>query len=101
VDFITFPPSIQKKLPKYPVPIVRIGRLAVDNSMQGKGVGASLLKDALQRCVMVSKEVGIFAVVVEAKHEKAKRFYLKYGFSEFNDEPLNLFLPIKTIRDLM
>ncbi|RKZ57387.1 MAG: hypothetical protein DRR08_19090 [Candidatus Parabeggiatoa sp. nov. 2] len=59
MDFTTFPPSIQKKLPKYPVPIVRIGRLAVDNSMQGKGVGASLLKDALYRCVKLSKEVDL------------------------------------------
>jgi GNAT superfamily N-acetyltransferase len=101
VDFNTFPPRFQKKLPKYSVPVVRIGRLAVDKFMQGKGVGASLLKDALQRCVMLSKEVGIFAVVVDAKHDKAKAFYLKYGFSEFNDEPLNLFLPVKTIMALM
>ncbi len=99
VKFSTFPPSIQKKLPKYPVPIIRIGRLAVDNSMQGKGVGASLLKDALQRCLMLSEDVGIFAVVVEAKHKKAKAFYLKYGFREFNDEMLKLFLSIKTIKE--
>jgi predicted GNAT family N-acyltransferase len=72
-----FSPCIQKKLPKYTVSVIRIGRLAVDNFMQGKGVGAGLLKDALQRCMKLSKEVGIFAVVVVALHDKAKAFYFK------------------------
>jgi len=101
VNFHKFPPPIQKKLPKYPVPVIRIGRLAVDKTMQRRGVGDSLLMDALYRSLKFSKEVGIFAVIVDAKHDKAKAFYLKYGFSEFNDEPLRLFLPVKTIMDLM
>ena len=101
IHFQNFPPSIQKKLPKYPVPVMRYGRLAVDKTMQGRRVGESLLMDALYRSLKFSKEVGLFAVVVDAKHNKAKAFYLKYGFSEFNDEPLSLFLPVKTIRDLM
>ena len=83
------------------MPVIRIGRLAVDQTMQGKGVGDSLLMDALYRSLKFSKEVGIFAVVVDAKHDKAKAFYLKYGFSEFHDEPLELFLPVKTILDLL
>jgi len=101
INFHTFPLTLQKKLPKYPIPVVRIGRLAVDAHGQGKGVGASLLKDALQRCLILSEEIGIFAVVVETKHEKAKSFYLKYGFQEFNDEQLKLFLPIKTIMEVL
>lgn len=100
IDFQTFPFSTQKKLPKYPVPVILIGRLAVDKTMQGKGIGNSLLMDALYRSVKLSKEIGIFAVVVKAKHDKAKAFYLKYGFCELLDAPLHLFLPVKTILEL-
>jgi predicted GNAT family N-acyltransferase len=101
IDFQRFPFSIQKKLPKYPIPIILIGRLAVDKTMQGKGIGDSLLMDTLSRSVKLSKEVGIFAVVVEAKHDKDKAFYLKYGFCELLDAPFKLFLPVKTIMELM
>ena len=65
------------KLPNYPIPIARIGRLAVDKSVQGQGLGEELLKNALHRCVTLSKEIGLYGVVVDAKHEKAKAFYLK------------------------
>lgn len=97
ISFNNLPVKLQKKLPKYPVPIARIGRLATDKSSQGLGLGEYLLMDALQRCTSLSKEIGIIGVVVDAKHEKAKAFYLRYGFFELTDTPLTLFIPVQDV----
>ena len=77
----SLPPQL--KLPRYPAPMLRIGRLAVDIRHQGKGIGQDLLAFALRLTVEFSQRVGIYAVVVDAKHNKAKAkaaFYLKLGF---------------------
>lgn len=100
LTFDNMPSRIQKKLPKYPIPVVRVGRLAVDKQAQRSGLGEYLLMDALRRCVMVTNEIGIVGVVVDAKHEKAKSFYLKYGFCELMNAPLTLFLPIQDILEI-
>ncbi|EDN67804.1 GCN5-related N-acetyltransferase [Beggiatoa sp. PS] len=97
IDVESLPLDIRKKLPRYPIPMARLTRLAVDKSMQGQKLGEFLLIDSLQRCVKLAKEMGIFGVLVDAKHEKAKHFYQKYGFREIINQPLTLFLPIKTI----
>jgi GNAT superfamily N-acetyltransferase len=97
IDVDILPSDIRKKLPRYPTPMARLSRLAVDKSMQGKGLGEFLLTDSLQRCVTIAKEMGLFSVLVDAKHEKAKAFYQRYGFRELVNHPLTLFLPIKTI----
>ena len=89
-----------KNLPRYPVPIVRIGRLAIDNSAKGQRLGEELLMDALIRCTRVHENVPVFAVVVDALSENAKAFYIKYGFIPFNDKPFSLFLPIETVLQL-
>jgi len=101
VGFETLPQELYKNLPKYPIPIVRLSRLAVDKTVQGKGLGEGLLMDAFQRCVNFSKEIGIFGLIVDAKHEKAKKFYLQYGFHELTNQPLTLFIPTKTIKAMM
>lgn len=91
-------PEIQRKgLPRYPIPAMLIGQLAVDRSMQGRGLGAELLVDAFQRAIRLSAEVGIFAVRVDAVNEQAKKFYLKYGFIAFQDQPFSLFLPLTVV----
>lgn len=87
----------QLKLPRYPAPILRIGRLAVDSRNQGKGVGQDLLAYALRLAVEFSQRVGLYAVVVDAKHEKAKVFYEKLGFIACVDNSLCLYLPIATL----
>jgi predicted N-acetyltransferase YhbS len=87
----------QAKLPRYPAPILRIGRLAVDVNQQGKGVGQDLLAFALRLAVEFSQRVGLYAVVVDAKHEKAKAFYVKLGFIACVDNPLCLYLPVATL----
>lgn len=92
------PEEIRKKLPRYPVPAFRIGRLAVDKQYQGFGLGRRVLKYALLRAAEISEEVGIYAVVVDAIDDRAKAFYEKYGFIAFEENPLTLFLPIATIR---
>jgi GNAT superfamily N-acetyltransferase len=65
--------------------------------MQGKGLGEQLLRSALWHCVNLSKEIGLFSVIVDAKHEKAKAFYLKYGFRELMGQSLSLYLPVSSI----
>jgi GNAT superfamily N-acetyltransferase len=101
LDVETLPQEFRRKLPRYPVPMARLSRLAVDNSMQGKGLGQFLLMDSLQRCANLAEQMGIFGVLVDAKHDKAKSFYQKYGFRELVRQPLTLFLPIKTINVIL
>lgn len=73
-------PEIGKKLPRYPVvPAALLGRLAVDRHYQGQGLGGVLLADALTRTAR--PELGVFAMVVDAKDETAQRFYEHYGFT--------------------
>lgn len=80
-----------------PVPLILLGRLAVDLNHQGKGIGAGLLKDALQRVAQISKVVGSRAVIVHAIDQNAMAFYIKYGFNEFPYGSQTMFLPIETI----
>ncbi|MFA6013535.1 MAG: GNAT family N-acetyltransferase [Gallionellaceae bacterium] len=87
----------QAKLPRYPAPILRVGRLAVDVRYQGQGVGQDLLAFALRLAVEFSQRVGLYAVVVDAKHEKAKVFYMKLGFIACVDNQLCLYLPVATL----
>ncbi len=85
------------KLPRYPVPVLRIGRLAVDVRYQGRGVGQDLLGFALILAREWSQHVGLYGVAVEAKHAKARAFYLKLGFLSGLDDPLHLILPLATL----
>lgn len=100
VDFAHVPEKMRKKLPRYPVPVALLGKLAVDRRTQGRGLGTFLLMDALYRVIAVAEEMAVFAVVVNAIDESAKAFYLTYGFQPFQDEPLHLFLPLSTIKKL-
>lgn len=98
-DRASLPPAVSKKLPKYPVPVVVLGRLAVDESLKGKGLGKLLLSDALRRCLVVADSVGVFAVVVHAIDQSAADFYAKAAdFIPLQDTPLKLYLPMATIR---
>jgi GNAT superfamily N-acetyltransferase len=94
------PAAEAKGLPRLDVPVVLIGRLAVDRSVQGQGLGALLLVDALRRSVQISDQVGIRAVEVDALDDAARNFYLKFGFRSLLDDPRHLFLPMHEIRKL-
>jgi GNAT superfamily N-acetyltransferase len=89
-----------KGLPRIDVPVVLLGRSAVDKSVHGQGLGSLLLVDALRRAEHLSKQIGIRAVEVDAVDETARRFYLKFGFTPLEDDPNHLFLPIHVIRKL-
>lgn len=94
------PESLKKTLPKYPdIPAIRLGRLAVDRTMQGKGLGAELLADAVFRAVA---NVAAWSVmVVDAKDEAAVRFYEKFGFSRLPDDRRRLYVMRKPLEDFI
>jgi GNAT superfamily N-acetyltransferase len=100
VVYDVLPAGEAKGLPRLDVPVVLIGRLAVDQSVQGQGLGALLLVDALRRSLQISEQVGIRAVEVDALDEAARNFYLKFGFRSLLDDPRHLFLPMHEIRKL-
>lgn len=92
--------TVPEKLPRYPIPVAHLGRLAVDKQAKGQGVGAFLLIDALRRIAQVADQMGIYAVEVYALNESARQFYLKYGFTPLKDDPLHLYISMKKIRKL-
>ncbi len=93
VALSAFRPEIVKKLPRYPVvPAVLLGRLAVARHHQGQGLGGVLLADSLKRTSRA--ELGVFAMVVDAKDGAAQRFYEHYGFTLLPGEARRLCLPI-------
>lgn len=88
--------SLARKLPRYPMPVALIGRLAVDDRVRGRGYGETLLIDALEKVVEASDWVACLGIIVDAKDERAERFYLRYDFRpiESSEWPHRLFLPI-------
>lgn len=97
VNFASLP---VQNLPRYPIPTVHIGKLAIDRSAQRQGLGSALLFDALKRAASVADEIGIFAVEVIALDEQAKQFYIKHNFIEMLDSPMHLYLSMKLIRKM-
>ena len=94
------PEKHRRRLPRYPVPVALLGRLAVDKSQQGQGLGAILIADALQRIALASQVMAVYAVVVDALNESAAEFYRQFGFSPLPSQPLKLFLPMDTFTQL-
>lgn len=93
--------TVPENLPRYPVPVVHLGRLAVDKSAHGQRLGQALLADALKRAESIADHLGIYAVEVYALNENARQFYLKFGFIELQDDRSHLYLSIKKIRKLL
>ncbi len=94
------PRELAKRLPHYPVPAAVIGRLAIDRRSQGRGLGETLLLDAIRRVVRASDAIGVYAIVVDALHDRAGAFYERYGFKPFPTAPRRLFLPLQTFEKL-
>ncbi|MER2555488.1 MAG: GNAT family N-acetyltransferase [Thauera sp.] len=89
------PADVAKKLPRYPtVPAVRMGRLAVDQAFGGQGLGSALLADGLDWATR--SEIAAYALMVDAKDDRAAAFYDHHGFIALPDSPLTLFLPLAT-----
>ncbi len=100
VERMTSPKSIARNMPE-PIPVMVLGRLAIDARMQGQRLGSALLKNALLRTLSVAKNVGIRAILVHAISENAKRFYVGYGFQVSPIDPMTLILPIRHIEGLL
>ena len=95
IPLTDLPPELTKRLPRYPtVPAVRIGRLAIDQDFQGRGLGGALLADAAKRTLEAPPAA--FALVVDAKNDRAAAFYRHHGFIPFARRPRTLFLPMAT-----
>jgi GNAT superfamily N-acetyltransferase len=94
----SLPANQAKKLPRHAVPVVLLARLAVDQRVQGRGLGGFLFRDAMTRSLDLSEKLGIHAVVVDALDAQAKTFYKRFGFMQLMDDEMRLFLPLSTIR---
>ena len=97
VERAAAPGRIRRNAPDT-IPVSVIGRLAVSREYGGKGLGADILSDALRRIAVASQSIGIGAVLVHAKDDEAKRFYMKCAeFIEYPEDSRTLFLPIETV----
>ena len=101
VLFEHLPTAASRKLPKHPVPVILLARLAVDQSAQGQRLGEGMLLDALQRSLNLSVNLGAYAVEVHALDDSAVAFYVKYGFSPLLDNPKHMYLPLATIEKVL
>ena len=94
------PPDDARRLPRYPtMPAVRIGRLAVDQRYQGRGLGKALLADATMKAMTAAP--ASFALLVDAKDEQAVNFYKHHGFRQLGSLPRVLFLPLATAEKVL
>jgi GNAT superfamily N-acetyltransferase len=92
------PERVSKGMPRHPLPVVVLARLAVDGSVQGEGIGGFLLGDAMLRTVAAAEEVGIRALLVHAQDDRARSFYLHHGFEPAPTDDLHLMILVKDIR---
>lgn len=90
------------KLPRGSIGVVLLGRLAVDKNAQGQGLGRRMLLRAIRQTELASREIGIYALVLDAIDDEARSWYLSlnFGFEALVDDPNRLFLPINIIRQL-
>jgi GNAT superfamily N-acetyltransferase len=96
----TAPKTLQRNMPD-PLPVLLLGRLAIDRRYHNRGIGSALLRDAMLRAVSVGGNAGVFAVLVHALSEQAKRFYLSRGFVESPLQPLTLLMTLATVRSVL
>jgi len=91
------PLSLARKYPSK-APGAKLARLAVDRQHQGKGYGQLMMIDAMHKIVLVAENIGIIGFFVDAKHYAARSYYAQFGFISFREHPLEMFLPLATLR---
>jgi GNAT superfamily N-acetyltransferase len=99
IEFARVPADLTRKLGRYDVPVFRLGRLAVDRSVQGRGLGGELLLAAGERALAVATEVGGVALAIDAKDDDAARWYQRFGALPLLDDPRKLVLPLAVVAD--
>jgi GNAT superfamily N-acetyltransferase len=101
VSFDDAPERLKKGLARHPVPLMLIARLAVSLKLQGKGAGAGLLKNAMQRTTQAAEIGGIRALAAHAKNDRVRAFYEHFGFIPSPTDPLHLFILTKDIQRIL
>jgi len=96
IERVQVPSKLARNMPD-PIPVIVLGRLAIDIHFQKQKLGQSLLKDALFRALNVSEQIGVSAIIVHAINQEAKCFYLSYGFETSPFDDMTLFMSIKTL----
>ena len=92
------PGNAARLLPRHPIPMILLARLAVDQAAQKQGLGHALIVDALKRSLDLAAVLSVYAIEVDAIDQQAERSYRKHGFIPLRDHPLHLYLPITTIQ---
>ena len=92
--------KVRRNMPD-PIPVMVLGRLAVDAHWQSKHIGIGILKDAIQRTLIVAEQAGIRALLVHALSNEARRFYQRWGFMESPTNDMTLMLPLDEARKSM
>lgn len=101
LEYTRTPALAKKGLGRYDVPVFRLGRLAVDQTVQGRGLGGALLLRAADRCIRVARDVGGVALLIDAKNDRAATWYQTYGALHLDDAPLSLVLPLSVAADAL
>jgi GNAT superfamily N-acetyltransferase len=100
INHETTPKPMRRNMPD-PLPVLLLGRLAIDRRYHNQGLGRALLRDAMLRAVHVAGDTGVFAIMVHALSEQAKRFYLSRGFVESPLQPMTLIMTLATVRSIL
>lgn len=98
IAFDQAPLELVRRSPRYPIPAIRLARLAVDASCHGQGIGSDALFDAYARVLKLADDIGVRVLEIDAIDEQARSFYLRYGASPFPDSPLHLFVTLAHLR---
>jgi GNAT superfamily N-acetyltransferase len=101
IDVGQLPADVAKRMPRYPhLPVTLLARLARDERVRDKGAGEFLLMDALARALQTAAHIGSMAVVVDAKNDRAEKFYKSFDFQVVQDEPRRLMLPMSVVAQI-
>jgi GNAT superfamily N-acetyltransferase len=99
--FDRVPTEVTQRLPRYPLPVVRLARLAVARSLQGLGLGGQLLLSAGERALAVAEQAGVIALAIDAKDAATVAWYRRFGALPLLDAPRSLILPLRTIEQAL
>lgn len=94
------PKTMRRNMPD-PLPVLLLGRLAIDKNYQDQGLGSALLRDAMIRALSVAGDAGVFAILVHALSAQARKFYLSRGFVESPLQPMTLIMTLETVRSIL